>query len=202
MLNTQLYRKERSPYVSTGWFLWFEYLYHAFFQVTNMSSMACKILKILTIGSHEPCQPALPFDLHWQPHHWFAAWSSGGHVFTAWGDCNWLLSHQVGGSTYISVRGLSQNTCYSEIRITYEKFSTEESWHTCAERKCCGWRSWWVIWEETRYIYFLIRGSQGWHKAYRVIHLPLVSLVLAPFWAWLQGWAMRIFQERAFDQGE
>lgn len=55
-------------------------------------------------------------------------------------DCYWFTKKGT-----CPVRGLSQNTS-SEILTTYEKFSTEESWHSCEERKCCEQGSCWIIW--------------------------------------------------------
>lgn len=122
----------------TPWFCFF-------FNIPTCHRQPCKILNTLTIGSHEPCQPALPWTFI---KHLTTASQPGtlGAYLYCTGGQDWLLSHQLEDSIYISMRGLSQNTCYSEILITYERFSTEQSWHTCGERKCCEWRSQWVIW--------------------------------------------------------
>lgn len=43
-----------------GWFLWFESHTMIFFKLPTCHRQPCKILNTLTIGSREPCQPALP----------------------------------------------------------------------------------------------------------------------------------------------
>lgn len=63
------------------------------FKLPTCHQLACKILEILMIGSWEPCQHqhTIARDLHREPQHRSAAWSSGGHVFTAQRDhdCLW-----------------------------------------------------------------------------------------------------------------
>lgn len=107
MLNHWLYRRKRSPDMC-HWLVSMVCISHRnffFFKLPTCHPQLFKILNTWTIGSREPCQAALP-------------WTSTEHLTTALQPgtlgavIDSLLSHQVGGSTYISEGFISEHMLF------------------------------------------------------------------------------------------